>query len=118
MSMSVARRLCFRLCSSTARKGPIPFSQTPAKDLSVRDSLGISAQQKFARRLPYHLLLSTGLFFVIIYFGFVREEKESNQGLQKLTEKIPFLEQLVAQADNDQTDSSEIESNAKLMQSS
>ena len=99
--------LCKRLYSSTAkeaaRKGPIPFSQSPAKDLSVRDSLGVSAQEKFARRLPYTLIFSTGLFVVITYFAFIRKEEHSDQGLKKLAEKFPALEELVVQVESDRT---------------
>lgn len=109
-------RLCARLYSTAAKdranKGPIPFSQTPAKDLSVRDSLGVSAQERFARRLPYNLIFSTGLFLVVVYFAFIRKEKDTDQGLQKLAEKIPALEDLVEQAENVRTASSETTSNA------
>jgi hypothetical protein len=71
--------------------------------LSVRDSLGVSAQARFARRLPYTLVFSTGLFVIITYLAFIRNDEHSDEGLKKLAEKFPALEEMVEQVESDRT---------------
>eukprot|EP00118_Oscarella_pearsei_P027621 m.1353 g.1353 ORF g.1353 m.1353 type:complete len:108 (+) comp6269_c0_seq1:25-348(+) len=67
-----------RLLSGRSGSDPIPYSKSPAKGYSVRDSLGLNAEMGLQNRKRYTVFVGFALFAALMYFSFRKDRGESN----------------------------------------